>query len=354
MSALKIIIFSVTLLLISCSSIGPRSIPVDRLNYNKSMHNSSNQQLLLNILRLRYTDNVFFLSVNSVVAQLVFNRKLTTDLGKVEHGPWGGSAEAAVEFQDKPTITYSPLQGQALVKRFLTPISLKIVYLLLRSGWGINHLLRVLIQKIDHIENAVSASRNVGGHRPAYKKFMALSWVFYKLQYSNNLTIRYGLINKRFSIKLVVNTFDGLNDHERALLREINISANSPYVWLVDKFDSHPHHAHIEARTMLGLMNYLSKGVNVPQSQIMSKQVPMTMIAEGQSFDWRQVTKGMISIKSSMHRPENAYVSIYYKGFWFYILDNDYHSKESFSLLNLLYSFQQGEISQNKPIFTIS
>ena len=75
MNILKIVLFSCVFLLSSCSSIGPSQLQNDRLNYNYSLKDSSNRQLLLNIIRLRYTDNVFFLSVSSIVCNcLSLNR----------------------------------------------------------------------------------------------------------------------------------------------------------------------------------------------------------------------------------------------------------------------------------------
>ena len=97
MNILKIVLFSCVFLLYSCSSIGPSQLQNDRLNYNYSLKDSSNRQLLLNIIRLRYTDNVFFLSVSSIVSQLSFTKSLTANIGKVESGPLGGTVEPLIE-----------------------------------------------------------------------------------------------------------------------------------------------------------------------------------------------------------------------------------------------------------------
>ena len=51
------------LLLTGCTSLGSRTIPRDSFNYNEAMAQSRNQQMLLNIVRLRYLDIPDFLTV---------------------------------------------------------------------------------------------------------------------------------------------------------------------------------------------------------------------------------------------------------------------------------------------------
>ncbi|HJU64732.1 MAG TPA: hypothetical protein VJ596_03605, partial [Gemmatimonadaceae bacterium] len=67
------------LLLVSTSgcitrSIGPRTIPRTKLDYNEAISRSWDVQLLLNIVRLRYRDNPLFTDVNSVTASYSLNR----------------------------------------------------------------------------------------------------------------------------------------------------------------------------------------------------------------------------------------------------------------------------------------
>lgn len=51
-----------------CVSIGPQTIPKDRVDYLDSIGESSKRQTLLNMLRLRYMDTPMFIDVSSVVA----------------------------------------------------------------------------------------------------------------------------------------------------------------------------------------------------------------------------------------------------------------------------------------------
>ena len=50
-------------------SIGPRSLERDRLRYNEAVKRTSEEELLLNIVRLRYTDTPSSLAVSAIAAQ---------------------------------------------------------------------------------------------------------------------------------------------------------------------------------------------------------------------------------------------------------------------------------------------
>ena len=47
----------------ACASIGPGTVPHDRIDYGSSIGNSWKEQTLLNIIKLRYADMPIFLEV---------------------------------------------------------------------------------------------------------------------------------------------------------------------------------------------------------------------------------------------------------------------------------------------------
>ena len=49
--------------------LGPQTIPGARFNYNDKIARSQNDQLLLNLVRLKYRDTLVFLDVGTVIAQ---------------------------------------------------------------------------------------------------------------------------------------------------------------------------------------------------------------------------------------------------------------------------------------------
>ena len=69
------LIASLSLLSVSCSQIGPGTIANGRFDYNEAIVRSFDDQMLLNLVRLRYQDSILFLDLTSVVAS--YSREAT-------------------------------------------------------------------------------------------------------------------------------------------------------------------------------------------------------------------------------------------------------------------------------------
>ena len=65
------LLFGALLSTLGCS-LGPRSLAHSRLRYNETVKATSEQQLLLNIVRLRYVDTPSSLAISSIADQQEF------------------------------------------------------------------------------------------------------------------------------------------------------------------------------------------------------------------------------------------------------------------------------------------
>src|SRR6478736_821795 len=102
-----------------CSSIGPNTLPRDRLQYSCALSDSWKEQLLVNIVKTRYADTPAFLEVVSVVSGY------TVELGAGAMGQYsplslrgdtfyGGAVSG--KFTDRPTISYAPMSGEKFAR----------------------------------------------------------------------------------------------------------------------------------------------------------------------------------------------------------------------------------------------
>ena len=94
------------------SKFGPGALKNTHAPYNQALVQTLNEQMLLNLVRMKYRDKPFFLKVGSITAALTFGGSLgmETELGV---GSGGSLLEPQFGFSyaDKPTISYTPLQG---------------------------------------------------------------------------------------------------------------------------------------------------------------------------------------------------------------------------------------------------
>ena len=146
---------------------GPVAIRAGRIKYNEAIQDTANQQLLLNIVRLKYRESVSFLDVSTISAAYKFDASGSFQFLQPNHpappavpGPTDYSTRTGAisgTYDEDPIITYIPLQGTDFAKRYFEQIDLRTIGTLLRSGWHVDTVMRVVV---DSIEVQVPATPN--------------------------------------------------------------------------------------------------------------------------------------------------------------------------------------------------
>ncbi|SVC35772.1 uncharacterized protein METZ01_LOCUS288626, partial [marine metagenome] len=95
--------------------------------------------------------------------------------------------------------------------------------------------------------------------------------------------------------------------------------------------------------SLLGTMFYLSQAVEVPKKDVEEGRVAITKTETGKVFNWNKITGGLLHIRNSLNKPDDAMLVISYRNHWFFISDTDLISKSTFSLLAQVYALQSGE-----------
>jgi hypothetical protein len=106
----------VILFLTGCASIGPRSVTTDRFDYNTAISDSWKEQTLLNIVKIRYIDMPLFVDVASIVSGYTLQSSVNLGGQVSSEGAMQGdfvNLGTSGTFTDRPTITYTPITGQA-------------------------------------------------------------------------------------------------------------------------------------------------------------------------------------------------------------------------------------------------
>ena len=102
-----------------CSSVGPGSVVRDRADYIGAIAKSWKEQMLANIVRLRYGDAPVFVDVSSVISSYSLQTQVLASGGKILDAPGSiVNLGANATYLDKPTITYTPLTGDQFTRVF--------------------------------------------------------------------------------------------------------------------------------------------------------------------------------------------------------------------------------------------
>ena len=355
---LALLLFTMTFTTMGCFNIGPHAMKNEWLKYNNVISNIEDQQNLLNLVKLRYNDSPKMLAVTNINSQLL--------LGSEDSGMSYSFSEGATplgnrfsfflfpKYEDKPTITYQPLQGEKFVKNILEQISLDVLMLLNNSGWSVERIFRLCIQDINGIRNAPGASGPTPDYAPEYKDFLAVAELMRTLQRQNFINLNYELIDVESTLVLSF-AEEALELPETLKLIEMLrlIPNKTDYPLVINVMDHNPNHVSIRTRSVMGILYLLSQSVEVPQEDVRKGKLTTTKYADGRPFYWSDLFSNLFQIKSSSEKPSDAFVRIKYRGSWFYIDDTDVESKRTYSLFSQIFAIQAGKIKVERPTLTL-
>ncbi len=131
-----------------CQNVGPIAIDQGRDRYNHIIQQTSKEQTLANIIRIKHREPTTFMDVTEVDATTTFSGTANgalADIGAiagVKSTSAGtingqiGNVGGGVTYTESPLVRYQPLLGQALVEQLATPVSPDALASLYDSNWG--------------------------------------------------------------------------------------------------------------------------------------------------------------------------------------------------------------------------
>ena len=351
-------LFTMSLLLITtaCARIGPDIIQAGGNDYNIAIQHTNDEQLLLNLIRLKYRDTPFFMEVNSVSSQfkLVSEAALSANFKK-QKTPENVGLSGSLTFTEQPTVTYLPLHGGEFIQRLLAPVSLDTILLLANSGWSIERILRLTVQSINGIPNAPTASGPTPKTAPEYKAFQRVAKLMRELQSNGLLQLAYKQQNDSHQAAIIFNENHQSDASVQTLKEALGLDNSLTDFQLLPGTGSSSNNKDIviATRSLLGVMYYLSHSVDVPEQDKTDGKVTITQTQDGDEFDWTDLTQDLFKINTSSQNENDSAIGTNYRGSWFYIDDSDLDSKTTFSLLTQLFALQAGKAEGITPVLTL-
>lgn len=343
------------LLLTSCINLGPRSLEAGRTDYNRVLHDTADQQLLENLVRLRYRDRPYFLEIASVTTQFSYGSRvmpitLFRGLGIDDEV----LTEIEGSYEESPTIAYVPLQGEDFARRILAPVPLESVVLLANSGWSLERLLRVCVERLNDVPNAVSASGPTPDRAPRFREFLEVARAVRELQVHDRIALGAAPGGPAGTFAVVLREGAEGTPGYGTLAERLGLDrARSEYGVRSGLGATGDGVLDVQTRSVSGILHLLSHGVDIPEAHAAKGWVTETRDEDGRPFDWGELTDGLLVVRSSREKPQDAAVRIRYRDHWFWIADADLNSKSTFSLLSQLFALQAGAGSGSAPVLTL-
>jgi len=358
LNILALLFFTIICSTIGCFNIGPHAMQHEWLKYNNVISNIEDQQNLLNLVKLRYNDSPKMLAVTNINSQLLLG---TEDSGFDYTAIEGSGGLGDIfnftlfpKYEDKPTITYQPLQGEKFVKSMLEQISLDVLLLLNNSGWSVERIFRLCVQDINGIRNAPGASGPTPDYAPEYKEFLTVAKLMRTLQKSNLSNVEYELVDGKSTLafSLAKEALELSETHKLVEMLRLT-PGRTEYPIRMNDVDHNPNFIRLRTRSVMGILYLLSQSVEVPQEDVEKGKLTTTKYADGRPFYWSNLFSSLFQIKSSSDKPSDAFVSIKYRGSWFYIDDTDVESKRTYALFSQIFAIQAGKIEVERPTLTL-
>jgi hypothetical protein len=330
--------------------IGPRSIVRDRAQYSVSLSDSWKEQTLLNIVKMRYLDPPIFVDIGNIVAS--YSLAETAALGAtVEPGNNSGTIAGGGTYTNSPTITYTPLTGSKFVTSLMTPLSPGAVFAGIQNGLPADTTMFAALSSINGLKNQEAQLDGIKRADPDFHRVRELAR---RIQLSGAVRTYVKLdANKQESDIVAFRTKDvppeTLQDiaELRRLLRLNPIATEFKIVFGADS--SSDTEVAVETRSILALMQTMAAQVEVPSEHL----------AQTRAFAGFEKEHGnpsivrLIRIHSDKKRSPDAFVSVYYRDYWFWIDDGDLESKQVFSLMMTLFTMADSSPRENLPVITI-
>jgi len=333
-----------------CQTIGVGSVTRDRLGYATVIGDSWKEQMLLNIVKLRYLDTPVFVEVSSVISSYTLQGQIDFAARVFPESRADGyrNLGASGTYTDRPTISYVPLTGERLVNSLLRPIPPATVFALIGGGGRADFILRSAVKAINGIYNtSTSPSRP----RREDSRFVQVAEALGRIEEAGALGMRIERAGERTRPSVLFRRgVDDAVDQDIALVKEM--------LGLDPKADTfrltfgvareHPDEIVLLTHSMQSMMGEMSAGVDIPEQDLLDRRATSRRADSASSSN-----APLMNVRSGNERPADAFAAVQYRDHWFWIDDRDLVSKRMFRFLLTFSSMAESGALPQGPLLTI-
>jgi hypothetical protein len=320
------------------------------MDYGLSISTAIQQQLLGNIVRLRYMEAPVFVNVSSVINQYSLSGQVEAGVGLNTSisGANTGRLSGGGRWEDRPTITYNPISGRKFAESLLTPIKPEALFALVQSGWPAELLFRMTVKSINGVDDSVESPLY---RRQADPRFRELLAVWTRLRQAGAIGLRRAEGEQQKATIILYVRSDRVNEQTQQdidfFIETLGIDAEAgEYKLNYGLIPDEPNEISVLTGSIFDLMLDLAWQVDVPQQHVDEGRTASTFIDTG-------LGGRLFDVRHSEEEPEDAFVKIQDRGYWYYIDDRDMKTKRTFGLLQILFSLTDAGEEARGPVVSI-
>jgi hypothetical protein len=331
--------------------IGPQSLPHDRAAYSTSLSDSWKEEILLNIVKVRYLDPPIFVDVGNILASYTLAQ--TASVGGMIM-PIGGSnatLSGSVGLSNSPTITYTPMTGDAYIKGLVTPLPAEVLFMAIENGMPADSVMLSSFLSINGLRNQRVSLKGI---TPADPDFHTVRALMRAIQVSGAVRLYVKENRQKEQTQIVALNTKNIPPEIQAdiaeLRRLLHLNAEATEFKLTSApLPSSDTELAVQTRSIKDLLMTMAAHVRVPPEDV-SRQKAFPGFESGRDLPG---VVPIIQIQSSKQKPNDALVTVNYRNNWFWIGDDDLDSKLAFGQLLELFTMTDTGARQNQPVVTI-
>jgi len=346
-----------------CSTIAGEVLHGSRDRFNETAQLTNAEQLLRNLVRLRYAESPYFLEISSVSTSATMAGSLGVlgnTVGAVPGLDPNIGFNPALSYSQTPSFVFQPLTGEKFGRQLLRPVELRRLALLRTAGWELRDILLVMVDSINGIPNAPSATQFAPVVVPDNRQFRRVVDLIDRLE--DGGFVQLGLEANAAAppggdivLSLQIEKSAAAREEVQDLTRLLGLDPNNlTYRLAAAATGGGGQTIVVKPRSVLAAMRFLSKGIAVTQDDVLTGRVPMPRDAGGRPIDdWQGVLDGVFRVQTSGTPPSTAYVSVRHDGRWYWLERSDLASKQAFALLETAFALQGGDVPPISTVLTL-
>lgn len=363
-----------------CHSIGPRRVNIDRETYNNVVLKTEQEQLLMNIVRLRYLEGTQYIQISAITAGYSMSETLGGSVSTTSTPPnilssLASNISPTVTYSDSPTISYTPMGSMEFTKSLLTPTTMVNFLLLSHAGrYDYTMLYSLFLEAIGDVDANllnIEGSDYLTPQYVTYIKTISLMNKLYRqgafevpraISYQKNLGAllrfhkKYTHAPEAIKLKKIFKVPLESRDlifMEHTVLEELQEKDGS--LGFGNPKSNIKNIIYIRFRSLFSIMSVLARGVQVPSPDLSAHVTKELIQPDGMPFDWRKEMRDFLTIYSCEKEPrDDVLVKIYFHHYWFYIKNSDLASKDTFAAIQRLFILSSADSANpTTPILTI-